>query len=65
MRMHVGSNMVAILKRLWKEKKGQDMVEYALIAAALVVVVAGFLPPTVMPSVSVIFSKISSSFASS
>jgi Flp pilus assembly pilin Flp len=63
--MHVGSNMVAILKRLWKEKKGQDMVEYALIAAALVVVVAGFLPPTVMPSVSVIFSKISSSFASS
>jgi Flp pilus assembly pilin Flp len=57
--------MVATVKRLWREKKGQDMVEYALIAAALVVVVAGFLPPTVMPSVSVIFSKISSSVAGS
>jgi Flp pilus assembly pilin Flp len=57
--------MVATVKRLWREKKGQDMVEYALIAAALVVVVAGFLPPTVMPSVSVIFSKINSSVAGS
>jgi Flp pilus assembly pilin Flp len=55
--------MFRILKRLWQEKRGQDMIEYALIAATLVVVVAGFLPPTVMPSVSVIFSKISSSFA--
>jgi len=55
--------MVGILKRLWRTKSGQDMIEYALIAAALVVVVAGFLPPTVMPSVSVIFSKIGSSVA--
>ena len=51
------------LKKLWNAELGQDMVEYALIAATLVVVVAGFLPPTVMPSVSTIFSKIVSSFA--
>ena len=51
------------LKRLWKAELGQDMVEYSLIAATLVVVVAGFLPPSIMPSVSTIFSKIVSSSA--
>ncbi len=51
------------MKRLWKEQSGQDMIEYALLAAALAVIVAGFLPPQVMPSVSTIFSKITSSFA--
>ena len=51
------------IKRLWKEQSGQDMIEYALLAAALAVIVAGFLPPQVMPSVSTIFSKITSSFA--
>ena len=52
-----------ILKRLWGEESGQDMIEYALLAATLAIVVAGFLPPTIMPSVSTIFSKITSSFA--
>lgn len=45
--------------RLRKDQSGQDLIEYALLAAALVVVVAGFLPPQIMPSVSTIFSKIS------
>ncbi len=53
------------LRRFWREEKGQDMIEYALLAAALVIVVAGFLPTTLMPSVSTIFSKISSSMAAS
>jgi len=48
------------IKRLWSDKSGQDMLEYGLLAATLVVVVAGFLPPSVMPSVSTIFSKITS-----
>jgi len=51
------------LKLLWREDLGQDMIEYALLAATLVVVVAGVLPPSIMPSVSVIFSKLTSSFA--
>jgi Flp pilus assembly pilin Flp len=34
------------------------MIEYALLAAALAVVVAGFLPPQIMPAVSTIFSKL-------
>lgn len=51
------------LKNLWINKRGQDMIEYALLAATLVVVVAGFLPPSLMPSVSTIFSKITSIFS--
>jgi len=41
------------------------MIEYALLAAALAVVVAGFLPPAIMPGVSTIFSKIVSGFNAS
>jgi Flp pilus assembly pilin Flp len=57
--------MLALLKltRLWRDERGQDMIEYALLCATLAIVVAGFLPPTLMPAVSTIFSKLSSSFA--
>jgi Flp pilus assembly pilin Flp len=41
------------------------MIEYALLAAALAVTVAGFLPQTLMPSVSTIFSKLVSSYQAS
>lgn len=51
--------MIQLLKSLWLNNEGQDMIEYALLASTLVVVVAGFLPPSVMPSVSTIFSKLS------
>lgn len=52
-----------ILKRLWSDENGQDMIEYALLCATLAIVVAGFLPPQVMPSISTIFSKLTSTFA--
>ena len=51
--------------RLWLDVRGQDMIEYALLAASIAVVVAGFLPPQVMPAVSTIFSKIVSGFNAS
>jgi Flp pilus assembly pilin Flp len=41
------------------------MIEYALMAASIAVVIAGFLPPAVMPAVSTIFSKIVSGFSAS
>ena len=53
------------IRRFWDNEDGQDMIEYALLAAALVIVVAGFLPTTLMPSVSTIFSKIGSSMNAS
>jgi Flp pilus assembly pilin Flp len=51
--------------QIWRDGRGQDMIEYALMAAAIAVVVAGFLPVTLMPSVSTIFSKIVSSYNAS
>jgi pilus assembly protein Flp/PilA len=49
-----------ILKlQVWKDKKGQDLIEYALMAG-FVAVAAGAIMPGVASSISVIFSKISS-----
>lgn len=50
---------------LWINVVGQDIIEYALMAAAIAVVVAGFLPPALMPTVSSIFSKVVSEFSAS
>jgi Flp pilus assembly pilin Flp len=51
------------LRRLRKDPSGQDLIEYALLAAAIAVVVAGFLPQTLMPSISTIFSQVVSTFS--
>lgn len=61
----VWENVHSSIRRFWRNEDGQDMIEYALLAAALVIVVAGFLPTTLMPSVSTIFSKIESSMTAS
>ncbi|HLH38828.1 MAG TPA: hypothetical protein VKX39_06745 [Bryobacteraceae bacterium] len=53
------------LRTLWANAYGQDIIEYALMAAAIAVVVAGFLPPALMPTVSTIFSKLGSEFHAS
>lgn len=50
---------------LQRDRRGQDMIEYALLAAAIAVIVAGFLPPAIMPMVSTIFSKIVDTFSKS
>jgi Flp pilus assembly pilin Flp len=52
-------------RRLVLDNRGQDMIEYALLAASIAVVIAGFLPPALMPAVSTIFSKIVSGFNAS
>jgi Flp pilus assembly pilin Flp len=49
--------------RILRDERGQDLIEYALLVAAIAIIVAGFLPPSVMPSVSTIFSRITSSMA--
>ena len=51
--------------QIWRDVRGQDMIEYALLAAAIAVTVAGFLPTTLMPPISTIFSKIVSSYNAS
>jgi pilus assembly protein Flp/PilA len=49
-----------ILKlQVWKDTRGQDLIEYALMAG-FVAVAAGAIMPTVATSISTIFSKIAS-----
>jgi len=55
--------MRRMLQALWLNRIGQDLIEYALMAAAIAIVVAGFLPPSILPSVDTIFSKITSTMA--
>jgi pilus assembly protein Flp/PilA len=45
--------------RVWRDTRGQDLIEYALMAG-FVAVAAGAIMPGVASSISVIFSKVSS-----
>jgi len=45
--------------RIWKDKHGQDLIEYALMAG-FVAVAAGAIMPGVATSISTIFSKVAS-----
>jgi pilus assembly protein Flp/PilA len=49
--------------RIWKDTKGQDLIEYALMAG-FVAVAAGAIMPGVATSISTIFSKIAVSMSS-
>ena len=48
--------------KVWKDTRGQDLIEYALMAG-FVAVAAGAIMPGVASSISTIFSKISSVMA--
>jgi Flp pilus assembly pilin Flp len=47
------------LKRSWKNKSGQDLIEYALMAG-FVAVAAGAIMPNIAVSISTIFSEVAS-----
>ena len=47
------------MSSFWKDDRAQDLIEYALMAATVAVAVGAILPP-VAPSVSVVFSKVTS-----
>jgi pilus assembly protein Flp/PilA len=55
------TNLVLKLK-VWKDTRGQDLIEYALMAG-FVAVAAGAFMPNVSGSISTIFSKIASVLA--
>ena len=50
---------IAYRLRLWKDTKGQDLIEYALMAGFLAVA-AGAVMPGVAANVNTIFSKVNS-----
>ena len=49
--------------RIWKDARGQDLIEYALMAG-FVAVAAGAIMPGVASSIGIIFSNISSTMTS-
>lgn len=49
---------------IWKDQRGQDMVEYALLAGFITVAAGAFFPP-VGEQISTIFSRINSSLTES
>ncbi|MCA2965543.1 MAG: Flp family type IVb pilin [Acidobacteriaceae bacterium] len=50
---------LALKVQLWKDTKGQDLIEYALMAG-FVAVAAGAIMPGVASSISTIFSRVAS-----
>lgn len=49
------------LLKLWRDDRGQDFIEYALMAALLCTSVGVVAPGWIFPEVSQIFSKVTSS----
>ena len=50
---------IIIQARIWREERGQDLIEYALMAG-FVAVAAGAAMPSVASSISTIFSEVTS-----
>jgi pilus assembly protein Flp/PilA len=50
---------VAVRLQIWKDRRGQDLIEYALMAG-FVAVAAGAIMPGVAESINTIFTKVNS-----
>ena len=50
---------IAVRIQIWKDTKGQDLIEYALLAG-FVAVAAGAVMPQIAGQINIIFSKITS-----
>jgi Flp pilus assembly pilin Flp len=50
---------LAVNLQIWKDRRGQDLIEYALMAG-FVAVAAGAIMPGVASSINVVFSKVNS-----
>lgn len=55
-------NTLLLQLKIWKDERGQDLIEYALMAG-FVAVAAGAIMPNVATSISTIFSKVASVMA--
>ena len=55
----ITTQTLVFLMRAWRDRRGQDLIEYALMAG-FVAVTAGAIMPNVATSISTIFSQISS-----
>ncbi len=63
MRTNADHVAIKLLQSLRKNEEGQDMIEYALLVAAVAVIVAAILPPALMPAINSVFSRIASTLS--
>jgi Flp pilus assembly pilin Flp len=52
--------MVRTIVRIWTDRSGQDLIEYALLASFVCVCAAVVLPQTIMPPLCTIYSRVTS-----
>jgi Flp pilus assembly pilin Flp len=52
----------SLVHPLWHDRRGQDLVEYALLVGFVGVAGGVFFPTQLMPEISVIFSKVNDLF---
>jgi len=55
----IGTQALIFLMRAWRDRRGQDLIEYALMVG-FVAVAAGAIMPGVSNSISMIFSSVAS-----
>jgi pilus assembly protein Flp/PilA len=55
----IGTKALILLMRAWRDRQGQDLIEYALMAG-FVAVAAGAIMPGISSSISTIFSQVAS-----
>jgi len=55
----IGTQALIFLMQVWRDRRGQDLIEYALMAG-FVAVAAGAIMPGVSTSISMIFSSVAS-----
>ncbi len=55
----IGTQILNFVMRAWRDRRGQDLIEYALMAG-FVAVAAGAIMPGVSSSISTIFSQVAS-----
>jgi Flp pilus assembly pilin Flp len=55
----IGTRTLTVLARTWRDRRGQDLIEYALMAG-FVAVTAGAIMPGVASSISTVFSSVAS-----
>ena len=55
----IDNRVLLSLMRIWRDRRGQDLIEYALMAG-FVAVAAGAIMPGISSSISTIFSQVAS-----
>ena len=49
-----------LITNVWRDRRGQDLIEYAMLAAFLAVAVGAVFPTDIAPNISKVFSKVTS-----